>query len=45
MTEVWLRSFTTALPTVRREHDNAVRKWFSATVSAMQYWVRSPGTR
>ncbi|WP_299531479.1 GNAT family N-acetyltransferase [uncultured Streptomyces sp.] len=33
MAEVWLRSFTAALPTVRRAHDDdEVRGWFSAVV-------------
>lgn len=38
---MWLRSFTAALPTVRRAHDNdAVRDWFShVVVPQHETWV------
>jgi ribosomal protein S18 acetylase RimI-like enzyme len=41
MAEVWLRSFTAALPTVRRGHDDdAVRAWFArVVVPAQEAWV------
>ncbi|MFF0170225.1 GNAT family N-acetyltransferase [Streptomyces prasinus] len=39
--EVWLRSFTAALPSVRRAHDDAeVRDWFSRVlVPQYETWV------
>lgn len=39
--DVWLRSFTTALPTVRRAHDDdAIRAWFShVVVPRYETWV------
>ncbi|MFD9224574.1 GNAT family N-acetyltransferase [Streptomyces sp. NPDC060064] len=39
--EVWLRSFTAALPTVRRAHsDDEVRDWFSyVVVPQYETWV------
>lgn len=41
MAELWLRSFTTALPSVRRAHtDDEVRKWFqSVVVPHREAWV------
>lgn len=45
MADVWLRSFTAALPTVRRAHgDDEVRGWFSHVV-VVQYetWVAVAG--
>ncbi|MFF3412729.1 GNAT family N-acetyltransferase [Streptomyces sp. NPDC002742] len=41
MADVWLRSFTTALPTVRRAHgDDEVRDWFSCVVvPRYETWV------
>ncbi|MEU8802522.1 GNAT family N-acetyltransferase [Spirillospora sp. NPDC048819] len=41
MADVWLRSFTAALPTVQRPHDDAqVREWFaSVVVPAHESWV------
>jgi GNAT superfamily N-acetyltransferase len=39
--DVWLRSFTAALPTVRRAHgDDEVRSWFSyVVVPQCETWV------
>ncbi|MFF1966298.1 GNAT family N-acetyltransferase [Streptomyces sp. NPDC058232] len=39
--EVWLRSFTTALPSVRRAHtDDQVRSWFrEVVVPGQETWV------
>lgn len=39
--DVWLRSFTAALPTVRRAHsDEEVRSWFAAViVPQLETWV------
>ncbi|MDA3629691.1 GNAT family N-acetyltransferase [Saccharopolyspora sp. WRP15-2] len=41
MAEVWLRSFNTALPTVRRAHgDDEVRSWFAhVVVPNSECWV------
>ncbi|RKT83112.1 Ribosomal protein S18 acetylase RimI [Saccharopolyspora antimicrobica] len=41
MAEVWLRSFTAALPTVRRAHtDDEVRSWFAhVVVPHSECWV------
>ncbi|MFB7541508.1 GNAT family N-acetyltransferase [Streptomyces zaomyceticus] len=41
MADVWLRSFASALPTVRRAHDDdAVRDWFSyVVVKQYENWV------
>ncbi|RKR92119.1 acetyltransferase (GNAT) family protein [Micromonospora pisi] len=41
MADVWLRSFTAALPTVRRAHgDDEARSWFSQVVVAQyESWV------
>ncbi|GGS34902.1 GNAT family N-acetyltransferase [Actinokineospora fastidiosa] len=41
MAEVWLRSFTAALPGVRRAHDDdAVRRWFThVVVPRGESWV------
>lgn len=45
MAEVWLRSFTAALPTVRRGHDDdAVRAWFAqVVVPTQEAWVAVAG--
>lgn len=46
MADVWMRSFTAALPTVRRAHgDDEVRGWFSHVV-VVQYetWVAVTGS-
>ncbi|MFG2088375.1 hypothetical protein [Spirillospora sp. NPDC048824] len=38
MADVWLRSSTTALPTVQRRHDDAeVREWFASVVVPAQW--------
>ncbi|MFL1381609.1 MULTISPECIES: GNAT family N-acetyltransferase [unclassified Nocardiopsis] len=41
MADVWLRSFATALPAVRRAHgDDAVRSWFAhVVVPGHESWV------
>ena len=46
VTEVWLRSFDAALPTVRRAHsDDEVRAWFrNVVVPYKQTWVAVAGT-
>ncbi|MGW5877261.1 hypothetical protein ACWFMI_12030 [Nocardiopsis terrae] len=43
--DVWLRSFATALPTVRRAHDDdGVRNWFSSVlVPRSESWVAVSG--
>ena len=43
--DVWLRSFATALPSVRRAHDDAeVRSWFShVVVPRCETWVATSG--
>lgn len=43
--EVWLRSFATALPTVRRAHtDEQVRSWFrEVVVPDRETWVATAG--